>query len=288
MRSLDFVTAPPSLGVTRALIGPHVAWLVDGLLRLGNGMSSVHQAPVRAPLTIGAGIATVSAISALLWLAGRSVSHRTAEGPVRTRALHATFWASSLVCAAAAYVVTNVALVPSDRYLITAVPAVAATVPLLLTSRRSAWLVAGGATIFMAASTVALLANDEQTTTLPAVKHERRIEAAVTDLHLGVGYAGYWEAGGLMWTSHERLRVYPVSESLGVLQPQPGVARVAAWYRPRRDTPSYLLLVPGDGSNTVDTLPVGFPKPERELRLGPITLATYSYDIATLIHGPPG
>jgi hypothetical protein len=282
MRSLDFVTTPPSAGLTRTLIGTHIKWLIQGLLRMGNGLNLAPQAPIRAPLTVGTGVVTVCALGGMFWLAGRSVARPTVGDLGRARDLHATFWAASLLCVAVAYVVTNVAVIPSDRYFIIAVPAVAATVPLLLTSRRASRFMAAAATVFIVASTVALAANDERGANSPVVAQAPRIEAIVSTLHLGVGYAGWWEAASLAWATHERLRIYPVTDLRGPVQPT-DVTRVVAWYRPRPHTPSYLLLASGD-ETLPNRLPRGLPTPEREVRIGQITMAVYPYDIASYIH----
>jgi hypothetical protein len=81
-----------------------------------------------------------------------------------------------------------------------------------------------------------------------------RIEALVHSRHLGVGYAGYWDAAPLDWLSHEHLRVFPLTRVFGHTEPM-SIARVAAWYRPRGN-------------------------------IGQATVATYPYDIAAYLHRP--
>jgi hypothetical protein len=197
-------------------------------------------------------------------------------------ALHVTFWSSSLVSAATAYVLT--ARVPSNRYVVIAIPAVAATVPLLLDRGRASRLIALGASILITASIWALFADIPYGSEAPAVRQMDRIVTLVRSRHLGVGYAGYWEAAPLDWISHGRLRVYPLTELYGPTQPM-DLARVAAWYRPHANTPSYLLLTRGDDT-FADAIPRDFPKPRYEIRVGQVTLAVYPYDIAAYIHPP--
>jgi hypothetical protein len=301
MRALDFHTTTPSLRFTRRFIPTHVKWLAQGLLRMGNGLSVAPHSSFRTPLVVAAGVVTLAALASMFWLAARSLM-RPAEGKRsqgldnadvgdgrRARDLHVTFWAATLLCAAAAYVVTTVADYPTDRYFIVAVPAVAATVPLLLTSRRASWIVAAGATVFIAGSIVALAANDERSLILypgADVPVAGRIEALVRSQHLGVGYAGYWNAASLDWSDHERLRVYPLTDRFGPTQPM-YLARVAAWYQPRAHTPSYLLLAPGD-FDFANRLPPDLPQPKREFQIGPVTMAVYPYDIASYFHAPDG
>jgi hypothetical protein len=111
-----------------------------------------------------------------------------------------------------------------------------------------------------------------------------RIEALVRAQHLTVGYAGYWDAASIDWSSHNRLHVYPLTDRFGPTEPM-YLARVDAWYRPRRHTPTYLLLAPGD-SNLVDRLPSDLPRPQREFQVGPVTMAVYPYDLAAYLHPP--
>src|SRR5207302_7030754 len=126
MHSLDFSTTTPRLRFTSTFIPLHIKWLVQGLLRLGNGLSVAPHAGVRTPLVVAAAIATAGALTAVLWLAGRSTIRPSPDAAGRARDAHVMFWGSSLLCAAAAYVVTTVVGAPTDRYLVVAVPAVAA------------------------------------------------------------------------------------------------------------------------------------------------------------------
>jgi hypothetical protein len=82
-------------------------------------------------------------------------------------------------------VFTTVANEPSDRYFIVAVPAVAATVPLFLAAGRASWLVAAGATVFIAGSIVSLAASDERTQIYQgaAVAQAVPLEALVKSQH---------------------------------------------------------------------------------------------------------
>ncbi|MGA9858229.1 MAG: hypothetical protein WBQ18_10240, partial [Solirubrobacteraceae bacterium] len=204
----------------------------------------------------------------------------------RARLAHVAFWAGALLCAAAAYVFTNVALAPSDRYIIIAVPAVAALVPLLIAGRGSRALVGLGAAVFVSAGLVALGAGDAVTQIYrgAGVPRAAAIERLTRSLHLTVGYAGYWDAASLTWSSDGRLDVYPVMDIGGVTE-RARLARADAWYAPRAATPSYLVLAPHDG-NLPDRLPPQLPRPQRLIRLGSVTVAVWRYDIARFLGGP--
>ena len=283
MRSLGFVTAPPPLQIDFSRIGVHLWWLVRGLLRLGNGATIAPQASLRLPLTLAAAVVTICALCATLRFAAGRITN-PGVGRERARTVHALFWSTSLLCTACAYVLT--AEVPSDQYIVVAVLAVSATLPLLASSRRGSRLVAAGAAVFIAAGIVALAAGDSRYVNPRAITPSQtsRIEAVVLERHLGIGYAGYWDAAPLDWFSHGRLRVYPLTEVPGHTEPM-GIARIAAWYRPLPDTPSYLLLAPDDNV-LPDRVPSDLPTPAHEYRVGQFTLATYPYDIAADLHAP--
>jgi hypothetical protein len=285
MGSLNFVTTTPPTRITGAGAGEHVKWLAQGLLRMGNGLTIAPHAAIITPLIVAAEVVTAAALAATFWLGGTSLA-RPGETPIdQARAVHCAFWAASLLCAAVAYVFTIVASEPSDRYFIVAVPAVAATVPLLLTGRRASWLIAAGATVFVTASIVSLAADGGRYPVYrgSAVGQTGRIEALVRSLHVRLGYAGYWNAASLQWSSRERLTVHPLIDVRGSTQAASGVAEVAAWYRPHPHTPSYLILAPGD-DNLPDRLPADLPRPQHEYRLGQITVAIYPDDLARYLH----
>src|SRR5437660_551814 len=92
----------PRLRFTSTFIPLHIRWLVQGLLRLGNGLSVAPHPGVRTPLVVAAGIATGGALAAVLWFAGRGVIRPAAGAAGRARDAHVLFWTSSLLCPAAA------------------------------------------------------------------------------------------------------------------------------------------------------------------------------------------
>lgn len=286
MRSLDFVTTTPDLRFTGKLIPVHAIWLLQGLLRIGNGLSVGHRARLPSMLVIAAAVVTIAAILALYWRACRSMVRPAGAGSGRARDLYTLYWAGSLLCAAAAYVLTTIVRAPTDRYLIIVVPALAATAPLAIISSRTAWLSATAASVFMLASILALLPGGVRSVIYDggSTPEAQRIMKYVSSQHLSVGYAGYWDAANLDWITHGRLHVYPITDYFGPTEPM-YQTRVQSWYRPRPHTPSYLLLAPYD-LDLRDRLPRDLPLPQREVHIGPITLAVYPYDIAGFLHQP--
>jgi hypothetical protein len=283
MQSLGYRTTSPPLHFAGSQIAVHVRWLAQGLLHMGNGLTLVPESSSRMPLTVAAAAVTICAVCAAARLAARH-ARNPGVGPMRARSVFVTFWAVSVACAATAYAL--LVEVPSDQYFLIAIPAMAATIPLLAGTPRANRLIAAGATIFIAASIVGLASGDSRYANHLSITSgdTSRIEAAVESQKLGIGYASYWDAAPLDWFSHERLRVYPIERLLGLTRPMIGPS-LGAWYRPHAHTPSYLLLAPGDNL-LPDHVPSDLPPPQRLIKVGKYTLATYSYDIASYLHRP--
>lgn len=284
--SRGLITTTPALRLTRNQIGIHLHWLTDGLLRLGGGTLHPTSGPLPGLLLIGAAVVTVAAIAVTLLTAALSLRGPAVRELGGVRSLHACFWAGSLICISAAYVLTSVVVEPSDRYLIIAIPAIAAVVPMHVTGRWRRWLVCAGASVLALTSVIALSFDTERGAFYQgtAVRVLERIEAVVRTGHLGVGYAGYWNAASLTWSSAGRLRIYPITDVAGPAALM-FLARAAAWYVPRPATSSYVVLAPGDG-DLADRLPPGLPRPQREIHLGAITLAIYPDDVARYLAPP--
>jgi hypothetical protein len=261
----------------------HLRWLFQGLLRLGNGLSLGSHPVVVTPLVVASALVTVLGLGAMLVVTARALTARR-EDP--RRAAHAAFWCASAVCAVLAYVVTNAAYEPSDRYLFILVPAVACTAVLLDGSRaRVRGAVTGAAGTVIAAGLAALAAGALHTPgaiiTTGATSRLRELESLVRRDHLVKGYAGYWNAAALEWSSGERLHIAPLLGTTASAAPMFSM-RVAAWYRPRRDTPSYLVLAPDDPT-LPDRLPRRLPPPARTVRLGAVTVDSRPFDIAAYL-----
>lgn len=285
MRSLGLGTTTPAVHLTKH-VPLHAKWLLQGILRIGNGLSESLHRRLPAVLVTASAVVTIAAILVLYWTAGRGIVRPGGAGLARCCDLYAIYWAGSLLAAGAAYVLTTVPRAPTDRYLLVVVPAVAATVPLAINGRRRAWLSAAGASVFVLASVLALRAGE-----MRAVSYDGASTSEATPItnyvrshHLAVGYGGYWDAEALDWVTGEAVHVYPVTDHFGPLEPM-YQARAQSWYPPRPHTPSFILLAPYD-LDLRDQLPPGLPRPQREVHFGPITLAVYPYDISRYFDAP--
>jgi hypothetical protein len=153
-RALDLRTTTPGLWpASTHMMFVHLRWLGSGLLRLGNGVAVQRHGPMETVLVLGAAAVTVCGLCALVWVTRDALRWRHAEP---ARAVHAAYWCGSALCAVLAYVLSNAAYEPSDRYIFVVVVAVAATVPLLLIrGPRVQWSLAGAATVYIAAGMTA-------------------------------------------------------------------------------------------------------------------------------------
>jgi hypothetical protein len=280
MTALHYRLITPRLRVGGP-VRDRVVWLASGLLRLGNGLSVGSHPGVTQPVVFAAAVVSVVALLTVLRICGRPVRRLLTEPDGQARTLHVKFWGASLLLTWAAYVLTNVAREPSDRYIVSSVLAVGAVAPLYLRGGRRSWLVAGATTIFCAAGLTAIAAGElpDLQYHVPSVPRAARIEALVRSHHLGVGYAGYWDAASLQWTTHDRIAPIPLFGSTTDVTP-PSLNRVSAWYRPRPHTPSWLVVGPGDADMPA-TIPRDLPAPSHVYPVGGgVLVASWPFDIA--------
>jgi hypothetical protein len=285
-RHYRLTTPPLRLG---GPVGDRVQWLAAGLLRLGNGRSVGSHPTIMQPLVLAAAVVCVVAMLAVLRTCGRPVPRLLGEPDGVARALHVKFWGASLLLTWGAYVLTNVAAAPTDRYVVSTVLVVGALIPLYLHGRRSTWLVASATAIFCGAGLAAIGAGELRS----LQPHESpltrvaRIEALVASHHLGAGYAGYWDAASLQWATHGRLAPVPLFFAPGRATPY-FLYRVSAWYRPRPHKPSWLVVGPGDPAMPT-TIPRDLPTPAHVYSLGNgVRVATWPFDIAADLGPAPG
>ena len=110
------------------------------------------------------------------------------------------FWASSLVLLSVAFIVSGITEDGSSRYLVGAIYATAALVP-LLGSRgpiiRAA--VTAGATLYAFTGWLALDHHKIDTPPSPSYQLASAVARIASQEHLSVGYAGYWDAAPITW-----------------------------------------------------------------------------------------
>ena len=116
--------------------------------------------------------------------------------------------------------------------------------------------------------------------TAPQAQQVARIAARH---HLGVGYAGYWEAAPITWATGFRVQVYPVSVCNGGAN----LCRfdlhfISSWYGPRAHGDSF-LLVDDLTDESINAPPPDLGRPVAVYRVGQLALYAYGYDIAAKV-----
>jgi hypothetical protein len=101
------------------------------------------------------------------------------------------------------------------------------------------------------------------------------------------GYAGYWDASSLTWSSREQVLVRPLSECgnpAGAAICPFFLERVPSWYVPQQRH-TFLLVDPA--SQYVVTLPAGLGPPLESFSIGPMRMYIYPYDVASRLGPAP-
>lgn len=300
MRSAGYVTVPPAAELAPlSIIAENAKLLFEGFRELSNGyLGATHPGRLHSEIGFACDAVMVAALLTVLVVGGRRTVRFISSGRRRHHAespaqlalgLHTFYWFASALLVCAAFVFSKpVEAGRHESYYATVIFSIAAIVPLLIARGRIAyWLVPSAACVFFLGSIVGLKRNYLQVNQ-PAISH---YAAEITDLaeanHVRTGYAGYWDAAGLTWNSHERVIVRPLVQCVN---PNPAGAaicpfvlmRTPSWYVPQRRH-TFLLVDPNN--LFVTALPPGLGPPIANYTIGPIQMYVYPYDIASRL-GP--
>jgi hypothetical protein len=312
MHSQGYLTLPPPAKLAPlSALSEHARLLFDGLKHLFNGylgssspamfggLTPAASGSLHAPLGVACDVVMVAALLSLLAIGVPTVYRlirpdRRTGGAARppaelARSLHITYWLSSAIVICAAFEFSTRAAVRYEAYYATVVMSVAAVVPLLMRRGSIArWLIPAGASIVFAGSLLGLASHYLDTAYDPPISHYGSEVAGVASEHgVTAGYAGYWDASSLTWSSHERVKVRPLAECSNPAGA--GICpfflmRVPSWYVPKRRS-TFLLVDPN--SNYVSTLPAGLGEPTAIYPVGPMRLYVFPYDIASRLGPAP-
>jgi hypothetical protein len=190
------------------------------------------------------------------------------------------FWASSAVLLSVSFVFSSNPIdINSDRYLIGVIYAGAALVPLMAGRRvlaRAAVTV--GAALFALSGLVSLIDNQEIAPTAGSYGLYNQVVRIARREHLQVGYADYWDAAPIMWSTHFGVRAYPVQDC------DPNMCwsylhEMTSWYKPRAGVRTFLIA---NSTQPVPAAPVAnLGKASATYQIGPMTMYVYPYDIAS-------
>jgi hypothetical protein len=284
------VVVPPQyihnqLASAEALSGNFKLWW-QSLMVLGNGNFFGEILDFSSTLELMCALLCVMVVVLIPRLAWRELlaAHTTrGEHSDRGRALRiawCTFWGSSAVLLSASFVLSSNPIdILSSRYLVGVIYAAAALVPLM--AGRGVLLralVTAGSVIFALSGLVSLLKDQEIASAAGSYRLYGEVVRIAKREHLKVGYADYWDAAPIMWTTHFGVRTYPVQDCA------PNICwsylhEMTSWYVPRRGVRTFLI---SDPSQPIPAAPLPIlGKASATYQIGPMTMYIYPYDIAS-------
>jgi hypothetical protein len=203
------------------------------------------------------------------------------------RVAYVAFWTAAGLLVSGAFVFSSSPEdLQSSRYLVGALYAVIALLPLLAEHRpRLRGAIVTGAIVYCLGGTIAMARGTatENPNRFPDANIAAQVAALAKRDGLSRGYAGYWDAATITWAAHLRVHVYPVYTC------PPGLCEfdlhtIASWYRPHPGQRTFLLtdsIQPFLGEP-----PATFGAPIARYPIGQVTMYVYSYDIASRIAPP--
>ncbi len=190
------------------------------------------------------------------------------------------FWGSSAVLLSASFIFSSNPIdINSSRYLLGVIYALAALVPLLgLRNLAMRVAVTACASIFAFTGLVSLLENQETAGAITSYSLYNQVAQIIEREHLSIGYANYWDAAPLMWSTHFRIHAYPVQDCAPNLC-WSYLHMITSWYTPRPATRTFLISDPAQPISSAPTPSLG--KPSVIHQIGSLTMYVYPYDIAS-------
>jgi hypothetical protein len=263
-------------------IATNLRYWWESIAILGNGSFFEAPATLTSGLALTCAFLTVATVVLMPRLVSRDIAsrkagHRATDAPTSS---YLIFWTSTAVLLSVAFIVSDVSVgLETARYLTGVIFAAAAIAPVLArrtTAARTAMIV--GASVFALASTKALLNSSliKEPATGPTREVAREVADAAEMLDATQGYAMYWDAAPLTWSSDMRVRAYPVF-ACARKQLCPGPLNAfSSWYQPRPSEHTFLIT----DTNEPYVPPGKFGRPIATYHFGTITMYVYGDDIA--------
>jgi hypothetical protein len=266
----------------------------QSLTLLGNGNFFAEKIGFTSLTAFACAALTLIAVAVAVRLApgemGSAWRRRKTANPMRsTRLAWVVYWTLSMAILSVAYIFSQL---PEDlasaRYLVGVLYGAAALIPLIAHRRPTIRpFITIGATIFAFGGWLGLAQEKVTALTSPTDQLANQVATIAREEHLGVGYAGYWDAAPITWASHMAVNVYPVDDCYGHIC-QFSLHVISSWYTSKPGTKSFLLSDPATPVPAAPSPELGTPIAVHQL--GSATMYVYSYDIATKIgpEPPPG
>ncbi|HEV3322192.1 MAG TPA: hypothetical protein VG147_08400 [Solirubrobacteraceae bacterium] len=272
---------------TLEAISTNVKLWWQSIVLLGNGNFSEAAITFTTILALVCGALSVGMALLVPRYTWRYVaSRRSGDEPVDERlSVYIIFWATSLVCLSAGFILSSVpAGLGTTRYLVGVVFAVAAMLPLFARGSVAARaLVVAGTLVFLLTATISLGDSGlvkPPSTAGPSPQVAEAIARTAERVGATRGYATYWNAAPITWRSNFRVQVAPF---VGCSGSPTGVCPgsfnyLEAWYRPG----SFRTFLLTDSSGPQWSPPAALrQRAIATYRFGTVTMYVYNYDIVT-------
>ncbi len=259
----------------------------ESIALLGNGNFFGEAITVTTVLALACAALSVGIVLLIPCYTWRYIRRQRADGEAIDKRLtvYMLFWTASLVCLSASFIVSSAPVgAETDRYLVGAVFAVAAMLPLLARSGVAArGAVVACTLVFLLTSIVAL--HNSATTKPPSdqgpsPRVAEDVAKAAESMNATLGYALYWDAATITWRSNFRVRVAPLIGCEGSptrICPGP-FNYLEAWYRPE-PIRTFLLT----DTTTPSWAPPKLGPAIATYRFGTVTIYVYDHDIVTTL-----
>ncbi|MGA2165441.1 MAG: hypothetical protein ABSH36_13365 [Solirubrobacteraceae bacterium] len=192
------------------------------------------------------------------------------------------FWGSSAVLLSVGFIVSSTPVdINSDRYLVGLLFAAAALIPLLAGRSVLRQVAITACTMVFAFTGLVQLLQGQATANIsnfPTDTVSAEVARIARREHATIGYAGYWDAAPITWSTHFGVKVYPVQACGPALCPV-SLHYITSWYIPRRGQRSFLISDPTQPGSTLSVPSLG--SPTAVYHVGALTMSVYSYDIAS-------
>jgi hypothetical protein len=289
MRIADVsVFAVPTRFADEKDLWPNFGRLLRGIGQLVNGDYFYGaQLNARSALSFACAVLVLIALAAPFVLIRRQMHSATLSVPLL---VYSSFWAGSVTFTCASFVLSSEGT-HGGYYLIPILYATAATAPLVFAGARVGRLVASLGVAIIATTSLVNLA-DRRTSLLPggvppvASVADRIVEIAKKE-NVRYGYADYWDASSLTWSTHMAVQVAPVTQCV---LPKTDLCEFyfnlnTNWYGPRPKTNTFVLR-DSRSEGVRQELPETLGPPYATYTINDvITLYLYPYDVASRFVG---
>lgn len=288
----EAVVTPPGLVHTQlaaaTALSPNFELWWQSLMLLGNGNFFGQLLGFTSSLELACALLVLAVVALIPRTAWRAIAAALpapgarGDGMAPLPAAWCIFWATSALLLSASFVFSsNPVDLESSRYLVGVIYAVAAIAPLLARRSTGRRALITAATVLFAFTGAVTVAQTQYGSASTYALYDQVADIATSE-HLKIGYADYWDAAPLTWSTRFRLKVYPVQDCV----PNSGptlcwsyLHMISSWYVPRPRTRTFLVSDSAQPSPASAQANLG--KPVAEYQIGALTMYVYSYDIAS-------